>query len=133
MHVPMRAVYPVLTLSETFSSLMKTKQGNNESLIIYLERFKSEKNVMMSLFAQKLLDGFVEDSQEYQDLPGGTDLADRQVGVKKRTMNKLWAILCICGEDPNHYGSLLVEFCKVYATKQRDLYPDDLGSMMGAM
>lgn len=46
MHVPMRALYPILRLTENLASMMKIKQGNNEGLLNYLERFKSEQNVM---------------------------------------------------------------------------------------
>ena len=46
MYLPIRAFYSVLTLIESLASMMKVKQGDNENLVNYLERFDSEKNVM---------------------------------------------------------------------------------------
>ena len=43
MHVPMKAVYPTLTLIESMSRMLSIKQGEREGLSTYLERFKSEK------------------------------------------------------------------------------------------
>ena len=42
MHVPQRAKYPPLTLVEVLARYVKIRQGDNESLIDYLSRFKSE-------------------------------------------------------------------------------------------
>ena len=42
MHVPMKAVYPTLTLIETLTSMVSVKQGDKEGLTTYLERFKSK-------------------------------------------------------------------------------------------
>ena len=42
MHTPERAKYPPLTLVEALSSFLKIKQNNNEELLDYLARFKSE-------------------------------------------------------------------------------------------
>ena len=43
MHVPSRAVYPILTLIESLSMVLSVKQGDKEGLISYMERFKSKK------------------------------------------------------------------------------------------
>ena len=48
-HVPDRAVYPTLTIIEAMAGLLSVCQGENESLLSYLERYKSEKNVMQVL------------------------------------------------------------------------------------
>ena len=83
MHVPIRSVYPVLRLIESLASMMKVKQGDNESLVNYLERFKSERNMTRSLFGSRFLDSFVENTLEYQNLPLGSDLATQQLDQKK--------------------------------------------------
>ena len=132
-HVNMRAVYPVLTLIESLARMMKVKQGDNAGLVNYLERFKSERNVMRSLFESRLLDSFVENTLEYQNLPLGTDLANQQLDQKKAMMNKFWAMLFIRGSDHERYGSLLVDWRKSYANKQQDLYSDDLYAMLDVM
>ena len=68
MHVPRRAVYPVLSLIETLSNVMNCRQGENDSLMTYLEKFKSERNVFVSLFGEGILNGHVENTQEYRDI-----------------------------------------------------------------
>ena len=71
MHTPMKAKYPPLTLIEVLSSFLSLKQGDNEELLDYLSRFKSERNVMKSLFGKGMLDGFVENTPEYISLAIG--------------------------------------------------------------
>ena len=117
MHAPMRAVYPITILIETLDSLMKIKHGNNKSIINDLERFKSEKNTMTSLFGQKLLDRFIKNTQEYREFLLGSDLADRHVDSKKRATNKFLTMLFIRGSDYSMYDSLLVDWHKVYANE----------------
>ena len=68
MHVPRKVVYPTLALIETLSSLLSLRQGESDSLMGYLEKFKSEKNVVVSLFGERLLDGHVANTQEYKDI-----------------------------------------------------------------
>ena len=48
-------------------------------------------------------------------------------------MNKLWAMLFICGTDHERFEYLLVDWRKAYANKQQDLYPDDLYTMLDLM
>ena len=58
--VPRKANYPVLALVETLSGLLHLQQGGKEGLISYLERFKSEQNVVLGLFGDKLLNTHVK-------------------------------------------------------------------------
>ena len=64
MHTPMKAKYPPLTLIEVLYSFLLQKKGDNEELLDYLGRFKSERNVMMSMFGESMLDGFAENTSE---------------------------------------------------------------------
>ena len=66
MHVPMKSKYPPLTLIEVLCSFLAIKQGENEELIDYISRFKSEKSVLLGLMGTKFLDGFTENSLEYK-------------------------------------------------------------------
>ena len=66
MHTPERAKYPPLTLVEVMLNFLKIKQGDNEDLIDYLTRFKSEITIVLSLFGKKILDGFCEEQTEYK-------------------------------------------------------------------
>ena len=52
----------------------------------YLERFKSEKNVVVSLFGSKLLDGHVEATDAYRNIPAGD--ANAQARLQKEMKNK---------------------------------------------
>ena len=60
MQVPQKALYPTLALLETISSLLTLQQQEKEGLMSYLERFKSKRNVVLSLFGKKLLNGHVK-------------------------------------------------------------------------
>ena len=55
-HVPKKALYPILALVETLAGLPALRQGEKEGLLNYLERFKSEKNVVRILFGDLILD-----------------------------------------------------------------------------
>ena len=54
MHTPEKAKYPSLTLIEVLLSFTKIKQGENEELIDYLSRFKTERDIMSRLPGQGL-------------------------------------------------------------------------------
>ena len=51
MHTPEKAKYPALTLIEVLLSFLKIKQGDNEDLLDYLSRFKSERDIVKRLFS----------------------------------------------------------------------------------
>ena len=53
MHTPMKSKYPPLTLIEVLCSFFLLKQGENEELLDYLGRFKSERNVMMNFLGRE--------------------------------------------------------------------------------
>ena len=88
MHVPMKAVYPTLTLIESMSRMISIKQGEREGLSTYLERFKSEKNVVTNLFGHSILDGYVERLDSYQVITGTSedDQKRLQKALKKAEM-----------------------------------------------
>ena len=58
-HVPDRAVYPTLTIIEAMISLLSIRQGEKEGLLSYLERYKSEKNVVEGLVGKGFLNEFL--------------------------------------------------------------------------
>ena len=76
MCTPERAKYPWLMLVEVLSSFLKLKQGDNEELLDYLERFKSEMEVVTKLFGSKFLDGYTEARVDY--------VAETNTNKKKR-------------------------------------------------
>ena len=137
MHVPRKAVYPTLALLETISSLLTLQQQEKEGLMSYLERFKSERNVVLSLFGKKLLDGHVENMPQYAELQ--TTIADNvareraEKKMKDETLKKFFGLMFLTQSNQSKYGHLLKEFRQSYANKQRDLYPEDLSSMFNVM
>ena len=64
MHTPERAKYPSLTTVEILSNFLKCRQGEKESLVDYLSRFKSERDVVYQIMGKKFLDDFAESSSE---------------------------------------------------------------------
>ena len=59
-HTPEKAKYPSLTLIEVLLNFTKIKQGENEELIDYLSRFKTERDITFQLLGRGLIDGFTE-------------------------------------------------------------------------
>ena len=135
MHVPRKAVYPTLALIETISSLLSLRQGPNDTLMTYLEKFKSERNVVINLFGKRILDEHVENTKDYQDIPDvdTTIQAQQQKAMKTEALEKFWSLLFLKQADQSKYGHLLKEFRQSYANGQRDLYPVDLASMFEVM
>ena len=136
-HVPRKAEYPTIALIETLSNVMTIRQGEKEGLVSYLERFKSEINVVVSLFGSGLLDGHVENTAAYQDLgtniTDATALKDAQDKMKAKALKKFWGLLYLRQSDHKRYGHLLKEWRQQYANDQRDLYPKDLTATFEVM
>ena len=76
MHVPMKSASPVLTPIDTLSALVNMKQGEKEGILTYLERYKVERNVFLSLFGETVLDGYVKNTDKYKAITGA-DVAER--------------------------------------------------------
>ena len=110
MHIPQCAKYPPLTLVEVLMSFLRIRQGENESLLDYLGRFKSETEVVTRLFGKKLVDGFTENKKEFCDLPATDTVA--QNAVKEKEWEKFKVILFLRNVDTFHFGDILVDFHK---------------------
>ena len=113
MHVPRKAEYPTVALIETLSNIMTIRQGDKEGLVSYLERFKSEVNVVVSLFGSGLLDGHVENTAAYRELQ--TDITDvdarkeAQDEMKSKALKKFWGLLYLRQSDQKRYGDQMKE------------------------
>ena len=57
-HTPEKAKYPLLTLIEAMASMLNFRQGENEDLLSYLSRYKSERDVLLTLYGNSFLDGY---------------------------------------------------------------------------
>ena len=64
-HTPEKEKYPSLTLVEALCSFLKVRQGENEELVEYLSRFKTERDITFRLLGRGLIDGFSEKLPEY--------------------------------------------------------------------
>ena len=64
-HTPEKAKYPSLTLVEVLCSFLRVKQGENEELLDYLSRFKTERDITFRLLGRGVIDGFTENLPEY--------------------------------------------------------------------
>ena len=73
----------------------------------YLERFKSERNVVLGLFGKKLLDGHVENMPAYTALQ--TTIADdaaiaiAEQKMKDNTLKKFFGLMFLKQADSNKY------------------------------
>ena len=71
MHTPEQAKYPSLTTVEILENFLKCRQGEKESLIDYLSRFKSEQDIVFRIMGKKFLDEFAENCADWDN--GWTD------------------------------------------------------------
>ena len=79
----------------------------------YLERFKSEQNVVLGLFGNKLLDVHVEDVPYCIVLDAVTDDTIRESfreEIKGKTLEKFFPLMFLKQSDQSRYGNLLKEF-----------------------
>ena len=67
MHDPVRAQYPLASLTDALTWLINIKQGINENLIDYVKRFKQLRDVLKSYFGIGLLDYYVEQTDAYKN------------------------------------------------------------------
>ena len=121
MHVPMRATYPMLILIETIGSLLGIKKGRKESLVNYLERFKSERNVMLTLFGRNMLDVYVENTQKYKDITGTDDEnSSCQAEMKEAARERFFAVLFLKGSDQKRFTTNPTEKRTFFCLKKNE-------------
>ena len=108
MHTPERAKYPSLTTVEILCNFLKCKQGEKESLADYLSRFKLERDVVFRIMGKKFLDGFAENSPEWDDDWTGNEKSE----FKSNELKKFLSVLFLRNADYAIYNELLVDYCK---------------------
>ena len=69
MHDPVRAQYPLISMTEALSRFINVRQLENELLTDYLKRFKQLRDVCKSHMGTKMLDEFVEHTEAYKEAP----------------------------------------------------------------
>src|SRR4029079_12267359 len=68
MHDPVRAQYPLVSMTDALTRLVNVKQMDNEPLLDYVKRFKQLRDVAKSHLGTKVLDTFTKQSEEYRKL-----------------------------------------------------------------
>lgn len=66
MHDTQRAQYPEISMTEALIRCVTIKQGDNETLLDYVKRFKQQQYVMKSFLGTSLLDDFLEHKEDYK-------------------------------------------------------------------
>ena len=114
MHTPQKAIYPPLTLVEILLNMLQVRQKDNEDLVTYLSRFKSERNIMFNLFGKNILDGYVEKTPEYT-AAATAGLADEMTRLKERALDQFLAVLFLRNSDQERYGGMMLNYRLAYA------------------
>ena len=66
-HSPIRAKYLYATLTNVFQHLINNKQQENKGLLNYTAQFKQERDILKIYIGKKILDKFVEKTEEYRN------------------------------------------------------------------
>jgi hypothetical protein len=103
MHDPIRACYPYVTLTDALVHATSLHQQEHESLMDYVKQFKQQCDVLKSVTGKKILDEFVEHTEEYLN---ETD-ATKQQEMKNEAFERWCAYLLIWNADQVKYGSLI--------------------------
>ena len=110
-HTPEKVKYPSLTLVEVFCSFLKVKQGENEELVEYLSRFKTERDITCRLLGRGLIDWFNEKLPKYLAASDN----DTREKFQKDELDKLTSVLFLRNANPERFGELLVDYRSDYA------------------
>ena len=96
----------MITLIEVLLSFLKIRQGEHEDLYDYLSRFKTERNIVMRLAGNNLIDGYIMSLPEYVD---AADDNERKQ-IKKNELQKFMATLFLRNADHERFGDLLMDY-----------------------
>ena len=127
-HTPEKAKYPLLTLIEAMASILNFRQGENEDLLSYLSRYKSERDVLLTLFGDSFLDGYTINTDHYKALGS----SDKEAAYKKEVMNSFLVALFLRNSDQGRYGTLAFKYWEAYEGN-KDKYPADVKKMQDIM
>ena len=127
-HTPEKAKYPLLTLIEAMASMLNFHQGENEDLLSYLSRYKSERDIILTLYGNSFLDGYTINTDHYKGLSQEAD----QKAYKKEVLDRFLAALFLRNSDTGSYGNLVFKYREAYAGNE-DKYPADVKTMLDIM
>jgi hypothetical protein len=118
MHDPVRAQYPIASMTEAVKRLVTAKQQEGESVSEYARRIKELRDVVTSYLGPDILDNFIERQDEYKKTVGMPAKTALKVGAFERWV----AYLLISGSDQSKYGSVMKGFVSQYSLGN-DQYP----------
>ncbi|HET7638102.1 MAG TPA: C2HC-type zinc finger protein, partial [Ktedonobacteraceae bacterium] len=118
MHDPVRAQYPLVSMTDALTRLINVKQMENEPLLDYVKRFKQLRDVAKSHLGTKVLDQFIEQSEEYRT----ATTTESKNKLKEDAFSAWMAYLLIKGSDQSKYGSITKGFVSQYSLGN-DQYP----------
>jgi len=124
-HNPVRATYPIITDTNTIVNLLGAKQRDEEVLFDWIAEFKAVEAVYKQNFGCKILDDFVEKTEEYKS-------ATDKDAYKKEAYNRWIAYLFLRGCDQKKYGSLLTGLRSQFSLNNKQ-YPVDLAAAIDAV
>jgi hypothetical protein len=76
MHDPIRAQYPLVSMTDHLVRLLTTKQRDNESLLDFVKRFKQTRDVAKSQLGSTFLNEFVEHQSNYKQATANKFIAN---------------------------------------------------------
>lgn len=117
MHDPVRAQYPLVSMTDALTRLLNMKQFSDETLLDYTKRFKQERDVAKAQLGTDILDSFVESSEEYKKASNA-----KQKTLKDVAFEKWMAYLFLRNADQAKYGSLMKGFQTQFSLNN-DQYP----------
>ena len=117
MHVPARAKYPFVAVTEALMRVLTLKQQENELVVDYARRFKQAMENLKAYMGAEMLDGFVTQTEEYTN---GNEAKKSE--LKKNGFETWMSYLLLRGSDPKKYAKLLHMLQSQYAL-QTNQYP----------
>ncbi len=127
-HKPIRAQYPMLTMTEAFGNLINIKQLDDEPLLEYVKRFKQVRDVAKEYLGTEIFDYFITNTEEYREQ---TD-PQKQAELKAAAFEQWLALLLIKNSDQSKYGTLTKKLSSDYSLGS-DNYPRTIALATDAM
>jgi hypothetical protein len=103
MHEPVSARYPLASLTDALLRFAAIKQKEDENLTQYTNRFKGDRDLLVSIIDTRAFDKFVEIQPGYEDLTN-----EEKNELKENIFDKWIGHVFIKGADNIKYGSVAV-------------------------
>ena len=130
MHDPVRARYPLASLTDSLVRFLSLKFEENEAPLDYAKRYKQHYEVLVSQAGEHFLDHFIKQTEDYRNLDkiytDVDDLKEAQDSMLDGAMEQWLAYLILRGSNigvnKNKYGSISRGMQSQYSMNN-DQYP----------